>query len=256
MAPTPVSASPSSSTGGWTPKINDSWQWQLRGAINTGYAVEVYDIDLFDAPQGKIDTLKTQGKRVVCYFSAGSTEDWRPDFNQFAPVDSGNALIDWPGERWLDTRSANVRRIMQGRMELAVAKGCDGIEPDNVDGYANDSGFALDSTTQLDYNRFLAAQAHSRGLAVALKNDIDQVSVLAPYFDFAVNEQCFEFDECRVYTAFTGSSKPVFNAEYAARYQQNINGARDTLCVAAKAAGIHALVLSLKLDDSLRFSCD
>jgi hypothetical protein len=168
----------------------------------------------------------------------------------------GLSLMDWPGERWLDTRSANVRRIMSERLDLARRKGCDGVEPDNVDGYQHDSGLDLDAQSQLDFNRFLAAEAHKRGLVVGLKNDVDQISELLPDFDFAVNERCFEYDECGGYAEFIATGKPVLNAEYADRFRLNENGARDTLCQSARAANIRTLVLPLELDDSLRFSCD
>jgi len=240
----------------WVPATADRWQWQLRGTINTGYAVQVYDIDLFDAPQDTIALLKAQGKRVVCYFSAGSSESWRADFHLLQPSDMGNDLADWPGERWLDTRSANVRQIMLARLDLARSKGCDGVEPDNVDGYANNPGLPLTAASQLEYNRFLASAAHARGLAVGLKNDLDQVAALADDFDFAVNEQCHQHGECGAYAAFTSRGKPVFNAEYAADYQQNTGGARDALCAAATAANIRTLVLPLTLDDTLRHGCD
>ena len=145
---------------------------------------------------------------------------------------------------------------MRGRLELARSKHCDGVEPDNVDAYANDSGFDLDAASQVDFNRFLAVEARARGLAVGLKNDVDQIAALVPDFDFAVNEQCFQYDECDAYDAFVAADKPVFNAEYADRYQLNTGGARDGLCQSARAANIRTLVLPLELDDSLRFSCD
>ncbi|KAJ3338929.1 hypothetical protein HDU93_008908 [Gonapodya sp. JEL0774] len=40
-------------------------------------------VDLFDATQAEISLLKAQGKTVVCYFSAGSYENWRPDIALF-----------------------------------------------------------------------------------------------------------------------------------------------------------------------------
>jgi hypothetical protein len=248
--------SDSATSGPWTPGLSDTWQWQLAGPVNTAYDVAVYEIDLFEAPADTIDALRAQGRGVVCYFSAGSSEDWRPDFDRFADPDMGLPLADWPGERWLDTRSANVRRIMGERLDLARRKGCDGVEPDNVDGYQHDSGFDLDAQSQLDFNRFLAAESHKRGLLVGLKNDVDQISELLPDFDFAVNERCFEYDECDAYAEFIATGKPVFNAEYADRFRLNENGARDTLCQSARAANIRTLVLPLELDDSLRFSCD
>lgn len=241
--------------GAWAPSVADTWQWQLKGTVNTSYAVTVYDVDLFDTPQATIDGLKAAGRRVVCYFSAGSSEDWRSDFARFQPADMGKALDQWPGERWLDTRSANVRSIMLARLDLAASKRCDGVEPDNMDGYANQPGFALTADTQLDYNRFIADQAHARGLAVGLKNDIDQLAVLEPSFDFAVNEQCHQYAECVGYTVFIGKGKPVFNAEYASNWATDAP-ARAQLCAAARAAGLRTLVLPEALDDSLRFSCD
>ncbi len=241
----------------WVPKVTDTWQWQLTGTINTGYNVTVYDIDLFDAPDSVLTTLRNQGKRIVCYFSAGSSEAWRPDYKQFKAADKGNKLDDWDGERWVDTRSANVRNIMKARLDKAKARGCDGVEPDNVDAYQNNPGFngALNANTQLDYNRFLAAEAHARGLKVALKNDVDQLSALAPSFDFAVNEQCNQYSECGGYSVFTNNGKPVFNAEYKKIWRTNANE-RAKMCAKAKAMNLRTLVLPLALNDAFRYSCD
>lgn len=233
----------------------DTWQWQLTGTVNTSYAVNVYDIDLFDTPVTTIAALQSSGKKVICYFSAGSSENWRTDFSSFQAADMGNALDGWAGERWLDTGSSNVRAIMQKRLDLAKSKGCDGVEPDNVDGYQNTSGFALTAATQLDYNRFLATEAHARGLVVALKNDVDQLADLASSFDVAVNEECHQYNECAGYSVFVNAGKPVFNAEYDAAYK-TAGAARTALCASAKQMGLRTLVLAEDLDDSFRFSCD
>lgn len=251
-----TATAPASTVARWQPNLNDTWQWQLTGTIDTSYSAHVYDIDLFEAPQTVINSLKAQGRKVVCYFSAGSAENWRPDFGKFLPADLGNDLGGWPGERWVDTRSANVRNIMLARLDLAVSKGCNGVEPDNVEGYANDPGFPLDDATQIDFNSFIANAAHTRGLAVALKNDLQQIDTLGASFDFAVNEQCHELSECDGYSAFLASGKPVFNAEYATNYVQDTDGARDSLCRSAKAENMRTLVLPVALDDSFRFSCD
>jgi hypothetical protein len=239
----------------WMPQVTDTWQWQLSGTINTSYDVKVYDIDLFDAPAAVLTTLHGQGKHIVCYFSAGSAENWRSDYSKFKASDMGNALDGWAGERWVDTRSANVRSIMKARLDKAKARGCDGVEPDNVDAYQNNPGFPLTASTQLDYNRFLAAEGHARGLKVGLKNDVDQLTALAPSFDFAVNEQCNEYNECGGYTAFTNAGKPVFNAEYKAGWKTDAN-ARAQMCNQARAMNLRTLVLPLNLDDAFRYSCD
>lgn len=240
----------------WQPRPTDTWQWQLSGKINTSYDVAVYDVDLFDTPTATLDRLHAAGRRIICYFSAGSSENWRADYDQFTAADQGKPLDDWAGEKWLDVRSANVRRIMAARLDLAKTRGCDAVEPDNVDGYSNANGLGLTAADQLDYNRFLADAAHARGLAVGLKNDLAQIRTLAPAFDFAVNEQCAQYKECDKLKPFTAAGKPVFNAEYAAKYKNNTNGARTQLCQASRAANIQTLVLPLKLNDAYRFSCN
>ena len=243
-------------TGEWyQPALDVTWQWQLQGTINTAYAVDLYDIDLFDTPATLIASLQASGKRVICYFSAGSFEDFRPDAGSFRSQDLGNPLGDFPDERWLDIRSASVLAIMEARLDIAVDKGCDGVEPDNMTGFSNNTGFNLTSSDQLTFNRTIANEAHGRGLSVGLKNDLDQVSDLVAFFDFQVNEQCHEFEECAALDAFIAAGKPVFNAEYESRLVSDAV-ARAQLCEAARLRNFRTLILPLDLDDSFRFSCD
>jgi len=89
-----------------------------------------------------------------------------------------------------------------------------------------------------------------------LKNDLSQVEVLEPFFDFAVNEQCHKYEECDLLYPFIEHSKPVMNAEYAQKYQENSHGAADMLCATAKEEHFRTLILPLMLDDSSRICCD
>ncbi|WP_456433301.1 endo alpha-1,4 polygalactosaminidase [Nitratifractor sp.] len=230
------------------------WNWQLTGDVNLSIRADVYDLDLFDTPVETIEALHDRGIRVICYFSAGSWEPWREDAGAFPDAVKGKKMQDWD-ERWLDIRSPAVRVIMQRRLDLAKAKGCDGVEPDNVDGYSNDTGFELSGRDQILYNRFLALQAHHRGLSIALKNDLAQAAELEPWFDFALNEQCHEFDECDLLDPFIRAGKAVFNAEYARKYVENTDGARDALCDDARRRGFSTLVLPRELDGSFRYDC-
>src|SRR5262249_7524684 len=151
---------------------------------------------LFDNDASVVAALHTRGRHAVCYISAGTWENWRPDASLF-PASVKGATNGWPGERWLDIRRLDVLGpIMDARMDHCKAKGFDAVEPDNVDGYANTSGFPLTYQDQLRYNQYLATSAHARGLSVGLKNDLGQVQDLLPYFDWALNEQCFEYNEC------------------------------------------------------------
>lgn len=194
------------------PGIN--WQWQLKGKIDTTVLADVYDIDLFDAPIRTINTLKSKGKKIICYFSAGSYEDWRPDSLYFPKKVLGKKMSDW-NEKWLDVRQVDVLRIIMGkRLDLAAHKGCDAVEPDNVDGYTNDTGFPISSRDQIRFNKMLAIEAHKRGLAIGLKNDGEQARILEPWFDFAVVEQCFEYKFCGSYSTFVKANKAVLGTEY------------------------------------------
>ncbi len=198
----------------WTPEPGTTWQWQLTGPADTSLDVDAYDIDLFDVEQSAIDELHADGRAVICYFSGGSYEEWREGAKLFPDTALGDPLDEWPGERWLDYRDPAVRDIMSARLDLAVDKHCDAVEPDNVDGYTNPTGFDLVGDDQLDYNRWLAQQAHARALSIGLKNDVDQVPALVDDFDWALNEECVTYEECETNSPFIDQGKAVFHVEY------------------------------------------
>ncbi|MES9968418.1 MAG: endo alpha-1,4 polygalactosaminidase [Candidatus Thiodiazotropha sp.] len=247
-----ANVSPLTSGNWYRPGVDTTWAWQLQGVLNTGYPVDLYDVDLFDTSAAQIASLQAGGRRVLCYFSAGSFEDWRDDAADFQAPDLGNTLSGYANERWLDIRSTAVFSIMLARLDLALSKGCDGVEPDNMNGYQESSGFTLNASDQLAFNRNLFNAAHERGLAVALKNDLDQVNELIDYVDLMVNEQCHEYSECHLLQPFIAAGKPVLNAEYLTSYQNN----PDSVCTDALQADIRTLVLSVDLDDSFYYNCD
>ena len=127
----------------------------------------------------------------------------------------------WAGEQWLDIRQLQVLApIMQARLDMCQRKGFDGVEFDNVDGYTNDTGFPLTANDQLAYNTWLAQEAHARGMSAGLKNDLDQVTQLVPSFDWALDEQCFQYQECDLLTPFIRAGKAVFEVEYSLNTSQ------------------------------------
>ncbi len=232
----------------WQPLPGTSWQIQLTGTLDTSYDVDVYDIDLFDTTTDQISALHAAGRKVICYFSAGTREDWRPDAGDFPAAVLGNDLPEWPGEKWLDIRAiSTLAPIMQARMDLAVSKGCDGVDPDNVDGFTNDTGFPLTAEDQRTYNIWLAEQAHARGLAIGLKNDLSQVTDLLPYFEWAVNEECHQYDECDTLMPFINDAKPVFSIEYV--------GDPASFCPDLNQRGFSALKRDTSLATALRVDC-
>ena len=227
------------------PDKNTTFYWQLTGELNTSVKVAIYDIDLFETSKDTIAKLHNNGKKVICYFSAGSYEDYREDSDKFPSSVIGKKMDGWD-EEWLDIRDNRVKNIMKSRLDLAKTKGCDGVEADNVDGYSNDTGFDLTYQDQLKYNIFLAYEAHKRGLAIGLKNDLAQINDLEMYFDFVLNEECYEYNECNLLKPFYKDNKPVFEVEY------NINK-KDEIC--SQNTPFFKLIMPKNLDGSFMYTC-
>ena len=238
--PTPTSAPPPPSSAIWKPDLNTSWQWQLTGSLDLSVAAKMFDVDLFDVSAAQVQAIHAKGSKAVCYISAGSWENWRPDAGSF-PASVKGKNNGWPGEMWLDIRNlAVLGPIMEARLDLCVSKGFDGVEFDNVDGYTNNTGFPLTYGNQLAYNKFLANAAHARGLSAGLKNDVEQVVDLLPFFDWALNEECFQYNECDTLLPFVQAGKAVFVVEYELSTNQ--------FCPQANAMNFNAMRKHLDLD--------
>jgi hypothetical protein len=215
------------------------WSYQLQERPRIVNA-RVYDVDGFDTSAFFVSRLHKLKLYAICYIDVGTWEDWRPDRQRFPDSVLGRSN-GWPGERWLDIRRTDVLiPIMRERIRMCRQKGFDAVEPDNVDGYTNDTGFPLTAADQLRYNRRIALLAHSSHMAVGLKNDLDQAAALRDVFDFAVVEQCFQYDECDKVKPFTNARKPVFEVEYSLP--------RSQFCAEAKALKIRALEAPVDLD--------
>ena len=207
-------------SGMWQPTPGTTWKLEIGATPNlsTLAAVQAYDIDGFDNPASTVATLHARGIKVLCYIDAGTYENWRPDAGSFPSALLGNS-DGWPGENWLDIRSSGpnygtLQAIMRTRAQMCKNSGFDAIDWDNVDEYENSSGFPVTAADQITYNTFLANTAHALGLAVGLKNDVDQVATLQPSFDFAINEECFKYSECSTEAPFINANKAVFEVEY------------------------------------------
>ena len=242
---TPTDTPPATTNGSiWIPAVNTSWQWQLTSSVDQSVDAEMYDIDLFDNETSVVASLHAQGRRVVCYISVGSWENWRPDANQFPASVLGNDYEGWSGEKWLDIRQIDLLApIMRARLDQCKAKGFDAIEPDNIDGYTNDTGFPLTYQDQLNYNIWLANEAHARGLSIGLKNDPDQVGDLLSYFDWALTEDCFAEGWCAQMQPFVTAGKAVFAAEYT-----DMGMTLDRFCSQANAMNFNAILKRRDLD--------
>jgi endo-alpha-1,4-polygalactosaminidase (GH114 family) len=197
-----------------------------------------------------VDAVHASGRHAIGYVTAGDAERWRPDYQQYVDFDRrcGGCLLGepfsrrFPDEYWANFshgqgRFAFMVQMLRARTDRVAATGFDGIEYDIVDTYAQGrrwTGFHVDADTQLEYNLALAEMAHADGLSVALKNDGGQIAELLPYFDYAINEQCFQYDECDgggypapAWRAFIDAGKPVFQAEYRLEPEEFCGTAND-----------------------------
>jgi hypothetical protein len=227
--------------GCWHPPLVTSWQWQLSEPprIASLLDVDMYDVDGFEAPARLVTAMHKRSIAAVCYVSAGTWENWRPDASDFPKRVLGRSN-GWPGERWLDIRAVRVLApIMRARIAMCDRKGFDAVEFDNVDGYQNRTGFPLTGAAQRRFDVFLANAAHRRGLSALLKNDLGQIGTLVSYFDAALNEQCFQYRECGALSTFVDAGKPVFQVEYKLD--------ASTFCSKANAKNFNALRKRLPL---------
>ena len=232
----------------WTLPAHPTWYWQLTGKVNNDEPVQIYDIDGFENSAGEVAALHAQGKHVVCYIDVGTAEDFRPDYKEFPKSVLGKSN-GWPGERWLDIRQLSILEpIMTARFQMCREKGFDAVEPDNMDGYENKTGFPLTAADQLTYDEWVAGEVHSLGMAVLQKNDGGQTTQLEPYFDGALDEQCNVYDECTEnFGEYLAAGKPVLNAEYSLP--------TSSFCPADDAAGIMGARYSLELNGTTFEPC-
>lgn len=200
----------------WHPVPGLTWQWQLADLpVDTNVDADVFDLDLFDTSPDVIRELHLKGRKVICYISVGSREDWRSDAEQFPTQMQGKEYEGWPGETWLDIRQIDrLAPIMRARLDLCKLAGFDAVEPDNIDIHDNETGFEISYDDQLVYARWLANEAHSRGLAIGIKNAPDMVADSVKFFDFAITEDAYEFGWIGEMLPFINSGKPIFAAEY------------------------------------------
>jgi hypothetical protein len=259
-------------TGGvWKPKPGTTWQWQITGSVNTSVSpAAMYDIDMQDAMPsarsvsvpgfgtvnwakgdnaGVIATLHRLGKVVVCYMDSGAWESYRPDAALFPRSVIGNTT-GWNGENWLDIRPASRVRfapLIWSRMDVARSIGCDGIEPDQNNPIGNNPGFPITTVDQTSWYLQVAAEAHARHLSVGMKNGMESVNAATVNaFDWALNEECFQYNECGTLLPFVRAGKAVFQTEY--------QGNPASFCPVARQDGFSSMLKDLNLD-AWRVAC-
>jgi hypothetical protein len=192
---TQTASAEQSQRGHWQPRpTTKPWQLQLKGRIDTSIDVPVFEIDGVHSTHRTVRELHRLHARVIC----------RLDLSSFrGPTHSLERLF------------ATCER-----------KGFDAVAPGNLAGWENRTGFGISRHARLLFYRWVANQAHGRGMAVALSNDGRLARALVDDFDFAIAEQCFQFHECGHYRPFVRHRKAVFEVEYGLKVGQYCATAR------------------------------
>lgn len=184
--------------------------YQLGGAHQPADGVTGVVRDRTDSP--------APGLWSACYVNAFQTQPGADDVPEDLLLhDATGARVedpDWPGEFLVDVGTAEQRQrvldVVGPWFDGCAADGFDAVEPDNLDSWTR-SGGLLTAADAVAMARLLVARAHDDGLTVAQKNTAELVGADLG-FDFAVTEECQEFDECDAFTDAYGAQ--VVEIEY------------------------------------------
>ncbi len=260
-----VSTEGAAAVSWWQPKASENlkWQWQLQDEIDTTLPVQVYNIDI-EVPQDKIDELRARGIKLICYFSAGTVEDFRDDVDLFPQRIIGEQYEDLIDERWVDYADIDaLAPIMRARLDKCKSKGFDAVEIDNVDAHNYETkdelgnvinigtNFKMSLDESTAYVLWLTEEAHKRGLGIGLKNAEEMVSDVVDEVDWMLVEDCYYDSWCMAATAFIDADKPVFMAEY-----DDLVPDFTPACELAKSLGYSAIWRDSSLSTRLYLACE
>lgn len=209
------SESPSQTAGVPLPSAGMAFDYQIGEGYAPPDGVRAVSRDREDAPAA--------GLYNVCYVNAFQTQpgalEWWQDTHPDLLLrdDDGELIIDegWD-EALLDTSTAARRtqltEIVGDWIDGCAESGFQAVEPDNLDSFERSQG-KLTQDHNAAFATALAERAHEDGLAIGQKNTTDLLGRhRAIGFDFAVTEECAQFDECDAYAdAYAGR---VFAIEY------------------------------------------
>ncbi|MEU0126497.1 endo alpha-1,4 polygalactosaminidase [Streptomyces sp. NPDC006289] len=197
------------------PTAGMAFDYQIGGGYRPSSEVEAVSRDREDEP--------ADGLYNVCYVNAFQTQPgelkwWEDNHPGLLLRDrDGEPVID---EGWdevlLDTSTADRRtrlaEIVGGWIDGCADSGFQAVEPDNLDSFERSHG-ELTKAHNAAFAEMLARRAHDAGLAIGQKNTTDLLPEHEKIgFDFAVTEECAQFDECGAYA--DAYDDRVFAIEY------------------------------------------
>ncbi|MCX5166714.1 endo alpha-1,4 polygalactosaminidase [Streptomyces antibioticus] len=159
----------------------------------------------------------------VCYVNAFQAQPdaldwWEENHPDLILRDKGRRPVideDWD-EALLDTSTADKRArlsdVVGPWVDGCAESGFQAVELDNLDSYERSAG-GLTKAHNAAFAKLLADRAHTAGLAVGQKNTTDLLPDRRKIgFDFAVAEECGQYDECGAYAE--AYANRVFVIEY------------------------------------------
>jgi hypothetical protein len=187
---------PGSAAAVTPPPKHVRWDYQIGGAYAPGSGVRVVSRSHESAP--------APGLYNICNINAfqaqeGAEGEWDSDL---LLRNTGGEVVydkDW-GEAVLDIRTDDKRRRIAAKLnswiDECATKGYKAVEPDNYDTFTRFPAY-LKAAQAEALMKLLSTHAHDKGLAIAQKNTVELVSDRASVgLDFAVVEECAEWDEC------------------------------------------------------------
>lgn len=239
---------PSDKVNWWQPKAGITFDWYLDDLKDGDvFSAQVVDVDAFSTTAEQVAKFHAQGKKVIAYLSVGTYENERPDLNLLPKEVIGKVYPEWPEERWLDIRQLEkLKPWLNSRFSMIIAKGFDGIEPDNIDGFTTTTGFPLTAEDAKKYCDLLISLAHSNGLGIGQKNVPEFVDAYYKKFDWIITEDAFDQGWENQLAPYILANKPVFAVEYTDRTSQSKFS--EAVCPKAKKQGFYTLLKKRSLD--------
>jgi hypothetical protein len=186
------------------PKV-DRWDYQIGGVRSVPDDVHVVVRDREAPAVGREDVYN------VCYVNAFQTQPnekrfWKKHWGLVLKKD-GRAVVDSGWGEWLLDIRTNAKRQRLARIVGRWIRGCgqagyDAVEPDNLDSFLRSKGLITPADTNA-FVRLLVRETRGNELAIAQKNragwDGSEHGM-----DFAIAEECAQFDECGSYRRHYG----------------------------------------------------
>lgn len=181
------------------PPRHAGFDYQIGGPYKPPSGVRIVARDRTASP--------APGLYNICYVNAFQAQ---PDAERSWPADlllrdaDGEVVVDedWD-EALLDIGTAAKRERIAARVgewiDGCADKGFDAVEPDNYDSYTRSNGL-LTADDATAFIALLSRHAHARHLAIGQKNTVELAGQRKKAgLDFAVAEECGQYDECGVY---------------------------------------------------------